>query len=104
MMENKRDLSAVVWLRDKSLCSWYLFFAHIQAGDITPGFKPGHHVKAWGIKIIPTQLYSISDIQRVSYCRGYLSGTISARFPLGSASLPSLVSKSAHRSQQTLRA
>ena len=23
----------------------------------------------------PTQLYSISDIQRVSYCRGYLSGT-----------------------------
>ena len=75
MMENKRDLSAVVWLRDKSLCSWYLFFAHIQAGDITPGFKPGHHVKAWGIKITPTQLYSISDIQRVSYCRGYLSGT-----------------------------
>lgn len=53
MMENKRDLSAVVWLRDKSLCSWYLFFAHIQAGDITPGFKPGHHVKAWGINITP---------------------------------------------------
>ena len=75
MMENKRDLSAVVWLRDKSLCSWYLFFAHIQAGDIMPGFKPGHHVKAWGIKITPTQLYSISDIQRVSYYRGYLSGT-----------------------------
>ena len=25
--------------------------------------------------IIPTQLYSISDIQRVSYYRGYLSGT-----------------------------
>ena len=78
MMENKRDLSAVVWLRDKSLCSWYLFFAHIQAGDITPGFKPGHHVKAWDIKITPTQLYSISDIQRVSYCRGYLSGTAQA--------------------------
>ena len=74
MMENKRDLSAVVWLRDKSLCSWYLFFAHIQAGDITPGFKPGLHVKAWGIKITPTQLYSISDIQRVSYYREYLSG------------------------------
>ena len=28
--------------------------------------------------IIPTQLYSISDIQRVSYCRGYLSGTTQA--------------------------
>ena len=25
--------------------------------------------------IIPIQLYSIADIQRVSYCRGYLSGT-----------------------------
>ena len=56
MMENKRDLLAVVWLRDKSLCSWYLFFAHIQAGDITPGFKPGHHVKAWGIRITPIHL------------------------------------------------
>lgn len=75
MMENKRDLSAVVSLRDKSLCIWYLFFAHIQAGDITPGFKPWHHVKAWGIKITPTQSYYMSDIQRVSYCRGYLSRT-----------------------------
>ena len=28
-----------------------------------------------GIIIIPIQLYSISDIQRVSYYRGYLSGT-----------------------------
>lgn len=28
--------------------------------------------------IIPTQLYSISDIQRVSYYRGYLSGTVQA--------------------------
>lgn len=27
---------------------------------------------------IPTQLYSISDIQRVSYSRGYLSGTAQA--------------------------
>lgn len=26
----------------------------------------------------PTQLYSISDIQRVSYYRGYLSGTAQA--------------------------
>ena len=28
-----------------------------------------------GIIIIPIRLYFISDIQRVSYCRGYLSGT-----------------------------
>ena len=28
--------------------------------------------------IIPIQLYSTSDIQRVSYCRGYLSGTTQA--------------------------
>ena len=28
--------------------------------------------------LIPTQLYSISDIQTVSYCRGYLSGTVQA--------------------------
>ena len=41
MMENKRDLSAVVWLRDKSLCSWYLFFAHIQVGGFTPVFMLG---------------------------------------------------------------
>lgn len=30
------------------------------------------------VSIIPTQLYSISDIQTVSYCRGYLSGTVQA--------------------------
>ena len=41
MMENKRDLSAVVSLRDKSLCSWYLFFAHIQAGGYMPIFMFG---------------------------------------------------------------
>ena len=28
-----------------------------------------------GEVVVPTQLYSISDIQTVSYCRGYLSGT-----------------------------
>lgn len=31
-----------------------------------------HHIKN---EFTPTQLYSISDIQRVSYYRGYLSGT-----------------------------
>lgn len=30
------------------------------------------------LKLTPTQLYSISDIQRVSYYRGYLSGTAQA--------------------------
>ena len=34
-----------------------------------------HHIKN---EFTPTQLYSISDIQRVSYCRGYLSGTAQA--------------------------
>ena len=28
--------------------------------------------------MMPTELYSISDIQRVSYYRGYLSGTVQA--------------------------
>ena len=31
-----------------------------------------------GEVVVPTQLYSISDIQTVSYCRGYLSGTVQA--------------------------
>ena len=30
------------------------------------------------VTITPAQLYSISDIQRVSYYRGYLSGTAQA--------------------------
>lgn len=30
------------------------------------------------LKLTPTQLYSISDIQRVSYYLGYLSGTAQA--------------------------
>ena len=30
------------------------------------------------LKLTPTQLYSISDIQRVSFYRGYLSGTAQA--------------------------
>lgn len=34
-----------------------------------------HHIKN---VFTPTQLYSISDIQRVSYYRGYLSGTAKA--------------------------
>ena len=34
-----------------------------------------HHIKN---VFTPTRLYSISDIQRVSYCRGYLSGTVQA--------------------------
>lgn len=84
MMENKRDLLAVVWLRDKSLCSWYLFFAHIQAGGFTPVFMLGtlcpdtsrSIMSSHRYQIIPTQLYSMSDIQTVSYCRGYLSGTV----------------------------
>ena len=40
--------------------------------------KNGTKMRSITSSIIPTQLYSISDIQTVSYCRGYLSGTVQA--------------------------
>ena len=40
------------------------------------GLRP--ELADYAVRTIPTQLYSISDSQRVSYNRGYLSGTAQA--------------------------
>ena len=47
-----------------------------SASPFFVGLRP--ELADYAVRTIPTQLYSISDIQRVSYCRGYLSGTAQA--------------------------
>lgn len=44
-----------------------------SASPFFVGLRP--ELADYAVRTILTQLYSISDIQRVSYCRGYLSGT-----------------------------
>ena len=44
-----------------------------SASPFFVGLRP--ELADYAVRTIPTQLYSISDNQRVSYCRGYLSGT-----------------------------